>query len=74
MPMNRLRQGLRRALGRRAAGAAAPHLGHQLSALRLQLAQPGVDRVILTPQVVGAGARPLDEVLRGFGDQILARL
>lgn len=38
------------------------------------LDQPGLDRIILTPQVIGAGARPLDEVLREFGTEVLARL
>lgn len=38
------------------------------------LDQPGIDRVILTPQVVGAGARPLDEVLQAFEADVLARL
>lgn len=42
--------------------------------LRALMAQPGVDRIILTPQVVGDGARPLGEVLRAFGDEVLARL
>jgi 5,10-methylenetetrahydromethanopterin reductase len=38
------------------------------------LDQPGIDRDILTPLVVGAGARPLDEVLRAFEADVLARL
>lgn len=38
------------------------------------LDQPGVDRVILTPQVVGTGARPLDTVLRELEREVLSRL
>ncbi|MGE0224203.1 MAG: LLM class flavin-dependent oxidoreductase [Acetobacteraceae bacterium] len=37
------------------------------------LDQPGVDRVILTPQVIGAGARPMPDVLRALADQVLDR-
>lgn len=42
--------------------------------LRALLDQPGVDRVIINPQVVGAGARPLPEVLRDFESRVLAHL
>ncbi len=52
------------------AGTAAD-IRAQLSRL---LDQPGLDRIILTPQVVGAGARPLATVLREFGDEVLAHL
>jgi 5,10-methylenetetrahydromethanopterin reductase len=38
------------------------------------LDQPGIDRIILTPQVVGAGARPLPEVLRRFASDVLEQL
>jgi 5,10-methylenetetrahydromethanopterin reductase len=38
------------------------------------LDQPGIDRIILTPQVIGGGARPLGEVLRDFETDVLARL
>jgi 5,10-methylenetetrahydromethanopterin reductase len=38
------------------------------------LAHPDIDRVILTPQVTGPGARPLPEVLRAFETDILAHL
>jgi 5,10-methylenetetrahydromethanopterin reductase len=38
------------------------------------LAHPGVDRVILTPQVPGAGALPVPEVLRTLETAVLARL
>jgi 5,10-methylenetetrahydromethanopterin reductase len=44
------------------------------SQFRRLLDQPGIDRLILTPQVVGDGARPLDEVLRQFETDVLARL
>jgi 5,10-methylenetetrahydromethanopterin reductase len=36
--------------------------------------QPGIDRIILTPQIVGPGARPLDEVLRRLESDVLSRL
>lgn len=38
------------------------------------MAQPGIDRVILTPQVSGAGARPIEQVLRELHDQVLQPL
>jgi 5,10-methylenetetrahydromethanopterin reductase len=38
------------------------------------LDQPGIDRVILTPQVIGAGALPLPDVLRTFETMVLPRL
>ena len=38
------------------------------------LDQPGIDRVILTPQVIGAGARPLDTVLRELEREVLSRM
>ena len=38
------------------------------------LDQPNIDRVILTPQVIGAGARPLDTVLRELAREVLSRL
>ncbi len=42
--------------------------------LRHLLDNPALDRVILTPQVIGAGARPLPDVLREFETKILNRL
>ncbi len=46
--------------------------------LRAQFArlldQPGLDRIILTPQVTGPGAMPLDTVLRAFDTDVLSRL
>ena len=38
------------------------------------LDQPGVDRVILNPQIVGPGAKPLDVVLRELETQVLPYL
>jgi 5,10-methylenetetrahydromethanopterin reductase len=38
------------------------------------MAQPGIDRIILTPQVSGAGARPIELVLRELDDQVLRPL
>jgi 5,10-methylenetetrahydromethanopterin reductase len=38
------------------------------------MAQPGIDRVILTPQVSGEGALPIEQVLRNLESQVLARL
>ena len=38
------------------------------------LDQPGVDRVILNPQIIGPGAKPLDVVLRELETQILPYL
>ncbi|MGE0418254.1 MAG: LLM class flavin-dependent oxidoreductase [Acetobacteraceae bacterium] len=38
------------------------------------LDQPGLDRIVITPQVVGAGARPLQDVLREFETEVLGRL
>lgn len=38
------------------------------------LAQPGVDRIILTPQVIGAGAKPLDVVLKELDAEVLSKL
>ncbi|MSP29615.1 MAG: LLM class flavin-dependent oxidoreductase [Acetobacteraceae bacterium] len=35
------------------------------------LAQPGLDRVILNPQVAGPGALPVDELLRGLARDVL---
>ena len=36
--------------------------------------QPGIDRVILTPQVSGAGALPVEQVLRDLAAQVLRHL
>ena len=38
------------------------------------MAQPGIDRIILTPQVSGVGARPVEQVLRELNDQVLQPL
>ncbi len=38
------------------------------------LDHPNIDRVILTPQVIGAGARPLDAVLRELESDVLSRI
>lgn len=38
------------------------------------MAQPGIDRIILTPQVSGVGARPVEQVLRELDDQVLQPL
>ncbi len=42
--------------------------------LRRLLDTPGVDRVILNPQIVGPGAKPLETVLRDFEREILPGL
>jgi 5,10-methylenetetrahydromethanopterin reductase len=42
--------------------------------LRHLLDTPGVDRVILNPQIVGAGSKPLQDVLREFEREILPGL
>lgn len=42
--------------------------------LRALLDNPAIDRVILTPQVTGPGARPLPEVLRELESKIINRL
>jgi alkanesulfonate monooxygenase SsuD/methylene tetrahydromethanopterin reductase-like flavin-dependent oxidoreductase (luciferase family) len=42
--------------------------------LRRLLDTPGVDRVILNPQIVGPGAKPLESVLRDFEREILPGL
>jgi 5,10-methylenetetrahydromethanopterin reductase len=42
--------------------------------LRRLLDTPGVDRVILNPQIVGPGAKPLETVLREFERDILTEL
>ena len=42
--------------------------------LRRLLDQPGVDRVILNPQIVGPGAKPLDLVLRELERDVLSYL
>jgi len=46
-------------------------LQQQLSRL---LNYPGLDRVILTPQVIGPGAMPLETVLNDLDSQVLSRL
>ena len=38
------------------------------------MAQPGIDRIILTPQVSGAGARPVEQVLRELDERVLQPL
>ena len=38
------------------------------------MAQPGIDRVILTPQVSGAGALPIEQVLRDLDAQVLQHI
>jgi 5,10-methylenetetrahydromethanopterin reductase len=38
------------------------------------MAQPGIDRVILTPQVSGAGAIPIEKVLRDLETEVLQHL
>ena len=52
------------------AGTAGPFC-EQLANL---LAQPGLDRVILNPQVAGPGARPLDDLLRALRREVLAHV
>ncbi len=52
------------------AGTAA-ELRERFAAL---LDQPGIDRVILTPQVIGAGAQPLDTVLRELERDVLSHI
>jgi alkanesulfonate monooxygenase SsuD/methylene tetrahydromethanopterin reductase-like flavin-dependent oxidoreductase (luciferase family) len=42
--------------------------------MRRLLDTPGVDRVILNPQIVGPGAKPLETVLREFERDILPGL
>jgi len=42
--------------------------------LRRLLDTPGVDRVILNPQIVGPGSKPLETVLREFERDILPGL
>jgi 5,10-methylenetetrahydromethanopterin reductase len=37
-------------------------------------ANPRVGRIILNPQIPGPGARPIDQVLRDFGNEVLPRL
>jgi alkanesulfonate monooxygenase SsuD/methylene tetrahydromethanopterin reductase-like flavin-dependent oxidoreductase (luciferase family) len=36
--------------------------------------QPGIDRIILTPQVSGEGALPVEQVLRDFDAKVLTHL
>jgi 5,10-methylenetetrahydromethanopterin reductase len=38
------------------------------------MAQPGIDRIILTPQVSGAGALPIEQVLRDLDTKVLRHL
>ncbi len=38
------------------------------------IAQPGIDRIILTPQVSAAGALPIEQVLRDLEAQVLQHL
>lgn len=38
------------------------------------MAQPGIDRIILTPQVSGEGALPIEQVLRDLAEKVLRRL
>ena len=38
------------------------------------MAQPGIDRIILTPQVSGFGALPIEQVLRELDAKVLRRL
>lgn len=56
---------------RYALAGTASELRERFAAL---LDQPGIDRVILTPQVIGAGARPLDTVLRELEREVLSRI
>jgi len=51
--------------------ALAGDAGEIRERLRTLLDNPTIDRVILTPQVTGPGARPLPEVLRKFDAEIL---
>jgi 5,10-methylenetetrahydromethanopterin reductase len=56
----------------RYAVAGTPHeVREQLARV---LAQPGIDRVILTPQVSGTGALPIEQVLRDLEAQVLRHL
>ena len=56
----------------RYAVAGTPHeVREQLARL---LAQPGIDRVILTPQVSGTGAMPIEQVLRDLETQVLRHI
>ena len=54
--------------------AIAGTAGEVRDQLRRLLDTPGVDRVILNPQIVGPGARPLETVLREFERDILPTL
>jgi alkanesulfonate monooxygenase SsuD/methylene tetrahydromethanopterin reductase-like flavin-dependent oxidoreductase (luciferase family) len=38
------------------------------------MAQPGIDRVILTPQVSGGGALPIEQVLHDLAAKVLQHL
>lgn len=49
----------------------AVEVREQLQALR---AHPRLDRIILNPQVSGAGALPMEDVLRDLGNTVLAHL
>ncbi|MBN8901343.1 MAG: LLM class flavin-dependent oxidoreductase, partial [Rhodospirillales bacterium] len=49
----------------------AAEVREQLSALR---AHSGLDRIILTPQISGEGALPMQDVLRHLGNDVLPRL
>jgi 5,10-methylenetetrahydromethanopterin reductase len=54
--------------------AIAGTAGEVRDQLRRLLDTPGVDRVILNPQIVGPGAKPLETVLREFERDILPGL
>jgi 5,10-methylenetetrahydromethanopterin reductase len=54
--------------------AIAGTAGEVREQLQRLLDTPGVDRVILNPQIVGPGAKPLDVVLRAFERDVLPGL
>jgi alkanesulfonate monooxygenase SsuD/methylene tetrahydromethanopterin reductase-like flavin-dependent oxidoreductase (luciferase family) len=58
-------------IARYAVAGTPDEVGEQLTRL---LAQPGIDRIILTPQVSGAGARPVVDVLRDLEAKVLRYL
>ena len=58
-------------IARYAVAGSAAEVREQLKHL---LQRPGINRVVLTPQVIGAGARPLDVVLHEFADDVLSKL
>ncbi len=58
-------------IARYAVAGSPDEVGEQLARL---FARPGIDRIILTPQVSGAGARPVEQVLRELEAEVLRHL